>query len=450
VQGKTIQTIVTILDNRPKLQHAQPGAKHPPNASDLEQRKGEEVLWNKSVTEWKHEMEMNNVSKKLYPKKYSSARAGTLVICPMIALTQWKTEIEKFTQPDALKVAIYHGPNRCRELPPEKMRLYDVVLTTYQVVEQDFRKMVSPNKVCCPNCGGKFKIDKLRVHLKYFCGEGARRTDAQRRQRRTADRPNSHNDDRDAPSAKGKSKRSEKPPMTDTTPRKKNIIRLTSTADYDSDSEISVDSDVQEVILSKRPSRSAAASASKKLAAAAKEDRKTRLPASRKRKMIEDDSESEFGSDDVDESEETSSDESSVDVKISTLTKTSGKEALNPKAAALERAREKQRQAIQFANEQKNAGKKVMKVAGKNAPAKKSTGKGKGKKFDDEPPSSSSDDEVDDADPMADIDLNKLLSEAMAGSRFSPLHAFCWWRIVLDEAHFSKFLRLPIVYIVIK
>ena len=34
--------------------------------------------------------------------------------------------------------------------------------------------------------------------------------------------------------------------------------------------------------------------------------------------------------------------------------------------------------------------------------------------------------------------MEELVAEAMAGSRFSLLHSFCWWRVVLDEAHFIK------------
>jgi len=187
--GKTIQTIVTILDNRPKLQHCKPGAKHPPSATDLDARKREESLWSESKKEWSHEMEMANIPKKLLKKTGTTpmgARAGTLVVCPVIALYQWQEEIKKFTDENALSVGLYHGPNRAKENPRDLLCKYDVVLTTYQVVEADFRKMVSPNKVKCPNCGGSYKIDKLRVHLKYFCGESAQRTEAQARQRRTA------------------------------------------------------------------------------------------------------------------------------------------------------------------------------------------------------------------------------------------------------------------------
>jgi hypothetical protein len=136
------------------LQHSSPGAKHPPSSPDLEARMKEETLWKTSLAEWKHEMEMHNVPKKLLPKKMGGARAGTLVVCPVIALSQWKSEIEKFTETNTLTVGIYHGPNRAKEMPPETMQKYDIILTTYQVMEQDFRKMVSPNK-------GKFRQDTL-------------------------------------------------------------------------------------------------------------------------------------------------------------------------------------------------------------------------------------------------------------------------------------------------
>ena len=128
--GKTIQTIATILDNRPKLQHSKPGMKHPPTA-DLEQRQNEEKLWEETKKSWSSEMDLLKVSKKLRTRD-GGARAGTLVICPVIALTQWRTEIEKFTESGTLSVCTYHGPDRESETPRALMKKFDVVLTTYQ------------------------------------------------------------------------------------------------------------------------------------------------------------------------------------------------------------------------------------------------------------------------------------------------------------------------------
>lgn len=87
--GKTLQTIATILDNRPKLQRSVPGGKYP--ACTAEERKMidlEESMWEKSLKDWKHEMNMNDVHKSILPKKNKKgepeggARAGTLVVCP--------------------------------------------------------------------------------------------------------------------------------------------------------------------------------------------------------------------------------------------------------------------------------------------------------------------------------------------------------------------------------
>ena len=147
-QGKTLQTITTICDNRPILQRCSPQAKHPPDASDLEARKREQKLWEQALIEWNHEVKMNEIPKKMLSRKriIAGARAGTLVVCPVIALLQWKSEVAKFTEQGNLTVGIYHGPNRASETTPEMLSKYDVVLTTYQCLEQDFRKMVSPNK----------------------------------------------------------------------------------------------------------------------------------------------------------------------------------------------------------------------------------------------------------------------------------------------------------------
>lgn len=129
--GKTVQTIATVLDNRPILQHCKAGMKHPPNTSDIQQRRAEEELWNKAKVDWNNEMDLLKVSKKLRTRK-GGDRAGTLVICPVIALTQWKMEIEKFTEEGTLSVCTYHGPDRETQTPRELMKKYDVVLTTYQ------------------------------------------------------------------------------------------------------------------------------------------------------------------------------------------------------------------------------------------------------------------------------------------------------------------------------
>lgn len=76
-------------------------------------------------------------------KSKSEGHIGaTLVVCPVVALVQWHTEILKYIVADGLTVLLYHGPERLIEATQEnieKVQSYDVVLTTYAIVESDFR-----------------------------------------------------------------------------------------------------------------------------------------------------------------------------------------------------------------------------------------------------------------------------------------------------------------------
>jgi SNF2-related domain len=375
-------------------------------------------------------MEMNNVSKKILPKKFGASRAGTLVVCPLIALSQWKAEIEKFCAPDTLTVGVYHGPNRATEMKPEMLVKYDIVLTTYQVLEQDFRKMVSPNKVTCPNCKAKFKIDKLRVHLKYFCGDAARKTEAQARQRRGnhRDRPEAR-DGKTMQKAPKKGTKLKASSLNVSKQKKPAKVKL----GLDSDSEISIPVDEtakQQVSSGKRPSRASAQSASKKLSASIQEwGSQIQMT---KRRAVDSDDDSDFSSALENDDDEMSS---SDDENIATLRV----QKKPPTPSSLQMAVRRQAEAL--ANlKKKSSGTKVKSTPGKkpNGGKKKTDKKhneGK-KKFGDV--DDSSDDSTSARDPMEGIDLEELVDEAMAGSRCSLLHSFCWWRVVLDEAHFIK------------
>ena len=424
--GKTLQTIATMLDNCPLLHHSKPGAKHPPLSPDFQRRTHEETLWTTAKVDWKHEMAIHNVPQKLLAKKNSPARAGTLVVCPLIALSQWKSEIENFTAPNTLSVGIYHGPNRTRAMPAELIRTYDVVLTTYQVLEQDFRKMVSPNKVTCPNCNGKFKVDKLSVHLKYFCGEGAKRTEAQSRQRRSAENSNNRQRVR-PPSSKQTKDLKKKPPMTKTAEPKNKKSSVKRAKGFDSESDLSVAEIIGTRFLGSRPTRNAAQTATKMMSSSVKEWGAD-APV---RKIIESDESSgaswmDSGSSEGDD-QNSSEDERAQNLKH--------RQVRSSNESVAERARLKQANALKSVQRKGKEPKKVR--TSKMSPPSKKLAKGKKKKMDDESSSTDGGDAGGD-DPMEGIDLDALMTEAMEGSKASPLHSFCWWRVVLDEAHFIK------------
>ncbi|KAH8555022.1 SNF2 family N-terminal domain-containing protein [Umbelopsis sp. PMI_123] len=60
-----------------------------------------------------------------------------LVVAPTVALMQWKREIETHTN-SVLNVYLYHGASRSSD--KEFLRGYDVILTTYSILESAFRK----------------------------------------------------------------------------------------------------------------------------------------------------------------------------------------------------------------------------------------------------------------------------------------------------------------------
>jgi DNA repair protein RAD16 len=59
-----------------------------------------------------------------------------LVVAPTVAVMQWRNEIATHTED--MKVLVWHGASR--ESNMEELMKYDVVLTTYAVLESSFRK----------------------------------------------------------------------------------------------------------------------------------------------------------------------------------------------------------------------------------------------------------------------------------------------------------------------
>eukprot|EP00898_Chlorokybus_atmophyticus_P001429 jgi/Chlat1/2287/Chrsp17S02793 len=151
--GKTIQAISLVVTSREL--HKQQGVFSLPDAATAVKCEGEAVS---AATE----IELPRAK-------------ATLVVCPLVAVIQWRQEIERYTAPGSVAVLVYHGPNRA--LNQEKLDKYDVVLTTYSIVEAEHRKNVLPDKLECKYCGKRYLPDRLRVHLRFFCGPDAQRSD---------------------------------------------------------------------------------------------------------------------------------------------------------------------------------------------------------------------------------------------------------------------------------
>ena len=96
----------------------------------------------------------------------------TLVVCPVAAVMQWYSEIEKFA-PNVLSVHVYHGSQKNSA---KQLAEFDIVLTTYQTLENEYRKQANKAKVMCKYCKKMFLPGKLKFHLLYMCGPDAKRT----------------------------------------------------------------------------------------------------------------------------------------------------------------------------------------------------------------------------------------------------------------------------------
>ncbi|KAI8139099.1 SNF2 family N-terminal domain-containing protein [Fennellomyces sp. T-0311] len=73
----------------------------------------------------------------------SDRKKPNLVIAPTVAIMQWKKEIEQHTD-NLMKVLVFHGAKR--DFTTQDIKEYDVVLTTYSLLENEFRRQESGTK----------------------------------------------------------------------------------------------------------------------------------------------------------------------------------------------------------------------------------------------------------------------------------------------------------------
>ena len=74
-----------------------------------------------------------NKEDKGWKKGYEGVEKTTLVVAPLALIRQWEHEIhDKLSKTHKLKVCVHHGPNRTKRF--KDLALYDVVITTYQIL----------------------------------------------------------------------------------------------------------------------------------------------------------------------------------------------------------------------------------------------------------------------------------------------------------------------------
>ncbi|KAH7302007.1 hypothetical protein KP509_23G052300 [Ceratopteris richardii] len=115
--GKTVMTIALILSN--------PGRGSCPKIAVLDAAEGKGLRKNK----------------KKGPAASQRKAGGTLIVCPMTLLGQWKSEIETHSK-EALAVYSHYGPARVKDV--NAFLNYDVVITTYGIISSEYQSGGGP------------------------------------------------------------------------------------------------------------------------------------------------------------------------------------------------------------------------------------------------------------------------------------------------------------------
>lgn len=97
--------------------------------------KQEEGIYNGGILA--DEMGMGKTIQTIALFLHDKTKRPSLVVAPTVALMQWKNEIQQHAG-DSLSVGVFHGANRSGD--KEDLEKFDVLLTTYAVLESVYRK----------------------------------------------------------------------------------------------------------------------------------------------------------------------------------------------------------------------------------------------------------------------------------------------------------------------
>ncbi|KAG2722109.1 hypothetical protein I3760_02G114900 [Carya illinoinensis] len=81
--------------------------------------------------------ETTKSNKDCRTKTSSKANGGTLIVCPMALLGQWKDELETHSKPESISIFVHYGGSRASD--PKGIAEHNVVLTTYGVLTAAYK-----------------------------------------------------------------------------------------------------------------------------------------------------------------------------------------------------------------------------------------------------------------------------------------------------------------------
>ncbi|ONI19828.1 hypothetical protein PRUPE_3G300100 [Prunus persica] len=129
--GKTIMTIALLLAHSG---HGLSGS-HPTSQSSSEDIEISDIS-DHSPSSLPKKVTSFSGFDKFMKRKNTLADGGSLIICPMTLLGQWKAEIETHAQPGSLSVYVHYGQSRQKDA--KLLAQSDVVITSYGVLASEF------------------------------------------------------------------------------------------------------------------------------------------------------------------------------------------------------------------------------------------------------------------------------------------------------------------------
>ncbi|KAL2895836.1 putative SWI/SNF-related matrix-associated actin-dependent regulator of chromatin subfamily A member 3-like 1 [Bienertia sinuspersici] len=100
-------------------------------------RKGKRVSVSANTSRKKRKVGVSDVSSGVSSNLVSSS-STTLVVCSLSVLSVWVTQLEEHTRNNSLKVYVYHGGERTKDM--DKLKENDIVLTTYNTLSIEDRQ----------------------------------------------------------------------------------------------------------------------------------------------------------------------------------------------------------------------------------------------------------------------------------------------------------------------
>lgn len=97
-------------------------------------------------------------------------------------MVQWRGEVERYCRAGSLTLTIYHGPKRVSDA--DALSEFDVVLTTYAIVQTEYSAKFREAKETCPYCKKKYFPPQMAIHHKFFCGPNAKKSAALAKQQK--------------------------------------------------------------------------------------------------------------------------------------------------------------------------------------------------------------------------------------------------------------------------